>query len=108
MKVTMIIPDKDYARIMKSACRMRCSLGMISPTMVDARLYADRKRSNEGVEWKQLEHGRVSLNRLKKKVSLSMRMDLNESGLCVWKQMEKESYEACNFLYTRNLKKRLK
>ena len=98
MKLTMIIPDKDYARIMKSACRMRCSLGMVSPTVVDARLYADRKRSNEGVEWK----------RLKKKVSLSMRMDLNESGLCVWKQMEKESYDACNFLYTRNLKKRLK
>ena len=43
MKVTMIIPDKDYERLVKSGRRLRGSLGLISPRVMDMRLYADEQ-----------------------------------------------------------------
>ena len=103
MKVTMIIPDKDYERLVKSGRRLRGSLGLISPRVMDMRLYADEQRFKPWVQWKKLNHGRVSLNPKAMTARVSMFFNLTETGLCPWKQVKLESEVASEFLYDNDL-----
>ena len=103
MKVTMIIPDKDYERMVKSGRRMRGSLGLISPRVMDMRLYADGQRNRRELVWRKLNHGRVSVNPKAMTARVSMFFNLTETGLCPWKQVKLESEVASDFLYDNDL-----
>ena len=98
MKVTLIIPDKDYERLVKSGRRLRGSLGLISPRVMDM-----RQRNRRELVWRKLEHGRVSVNTMAMTARVSMFFNLTETGLCPWKQVKLESEVASEFLYDNDL-----
>lgn len=103
MEVTMIIPDRDYERIVKSGKRMKGSIGLISPSVMDIRVYADEQHTKPELVWKKLQHGRVSVNPKKMTARVSMYFNLTETGLCPWLQVKRESDVASEFLYDNDL-----
>lgn len=97
MVIKLIIPDRDYERMVKSGCRMRGSVGLISLKEADMRLYHDKPRFRTGVKFVKLQHGRATMNAQEQTARVTMMFDLTENGLKPSKQVICEATVASEF-----------
>ena len=77
MKISLFIPDADYASLLKGTRRLRGSIGLLSPTEGTFNLHAETGRSVR--DYRKLPHGRVSLGT--ENLRLTLNVDLNEHGI---------------------------
>ena len=94
----MIIPDKDYERMIVSNKRLRGSFLLVTPMMAECHLFCESERNRAGARFIKLPHGKASLNPLEQKARVTMFFDLMEAGLSLSKQVKEEADVASRFL----------
>ena len=105
MKITLNISDADYASLLNGTCRLRGSIGLLSPTEGTFNLHASTGGRGHR-EYRKLPHGCVSLSA--ENLRLTLNVSLNEHGIKPAKVLIDESKMASRFanhMYIDNLLK---
>ncbi|MBQ2363588.1 MAG: hypothetical protein II287_08250 [Bacteroidaceae bacterium] len=104
MKITLHMTDADYASLLKGTCRLRGSIGLLSPSEGTFNLHAKTGRRHR--DYRKLPHGRVSLSTENLRLNLSINLD--EHGIHPAQVLIDESKMAsqyANNMYIKNLLK---
>ena len=104
MKITLHMTDADYASLLKGTCRLRGSIGLLSPSEGTFNLHAKTDRRHR--DYRKLPHGRVSLSTENLRLNLSINLD--EHGIHPAQVLIDESKMAsqyANNMYIKNLLK---
>ena len=105
MKITLHMTDADYASLLKGTCRLRGSIGLLSPSEGTFNLHASSGGRGRR-EYRKLPHGCVSLSA--ENLRLTLNVSLNEHGIKPAKVLIDESKMASRFanhMYIDNLLK---
>ena len=94
----MIIPDKDYERMIVSNKRQRGSFLLVTPMLAECHLFCESERHRAGARFVKLPHGKASLNPQEQKARVTMLFDLRETDLSASKQVKVEADVASKFL----------
>ena len=95
MEIKIQIPDAVYASLLKSATRVKGSIGLISPREGVFNAYKEY-RNHTRREYRKLPHGRVSMT--EESVRLTLNINLDESSIHPADVIVNESAKAGNFV----------
>lgn len=95
MELKIQIPDNAYQLMMARKCRIRGSIGLVTPTRGNFNVYT-RRVSEREAKYIRLRHGRVSV--AETHVRLTLYIGLDEAEIIPAEVIETESREAGEFV----------
>lgn len=96
MELKIQIPDSTYRRLMSGKCRVKGSIGLVTPREGNFNEYICHAPDPDTAKYIRLRHGRVSVNR--ERVRLTLHIGLDETDILPSETIEHESREASGFV----------